>query len=69
MWAVYKCKTCKNEVNYFKSTPTKRCPAFIGKVQGYCQGELIEMDEVVIEEVKRQHSRPYQHGKLNNTQN
>ena len=38
-------------------------------VQGYCKGELIEMDSVAIEEVKRQHKKPYQHGKINATAN
>lgn len=69
MWAKYKCKTCKNEVNYFKYTPKKRCATFIGKVQGYCKGDLMEMDVVSIEEIKRQHSKPYQHGKINATMN
>ena len=43
MWARYKCLSCDGEVNYFKSTPRKRCVTFIGKVQGYCEGELTEM--------------------------
>ena len=69
MWAKYKCKTFKNDVNYFKSTPNKRCPTFIGKVQGYCKGDLMEMDNVAMDVVKRLHRRPYQHGKINATQN
>ena len=69
MWASYKCKLCKGEVSYFKSITKKKCATFIGKVQGYCQGELVEMDSITIEEIKRQHKKPYQHGKLNNTLN
>ena len=69
MWARYKCKDCNGEVNYFKSTPTKQCATFIGKVKGYCKGELIEIDSVSIEEIKRQHKKPFEHGKVNATAN
>ena len=56
-------------MNYFTSTPKKQCVTFIGKVQGYCKGELVEMDSISIEDVKKQHRRPWTHGKINATAN
>ena len=69
MWSVYKCKSCNAEMNYFTSTPKKQCVTFIGKVQGYCKGELVEMYSISIEDVKKQHRRPWTHGKINATAN
>ena len=69
MWAKYKCMICNEEMSYFKSTPTKRCVTFIGKVQGYCKVELIEMDSNTIKEIKHQHKKPFEHGKINATAN
>ena len=69
MWSVYKCESCNETMNYFTATPKKQCVTFIGKVQGYCTGILVEVDRMSIDEIKRQHRRPYTHGKINATTN
>ena len=69
MWSRYKCKVCNEEMNYFTSTPKKQCVTFIGKIKGYCKGEIIKMDTITTEEIKRQHKKPYLHGKINATAN
>ena len=69
MWAKYKCLICKEETNYFTSTPNKQCVTFIGKTKGYCKGKLIVMDSISMEEIKRQHKKPFRHGKINATAN
>ncbi len=69
MWSRYKCKSCGTEVNYFTSTPNKRCTNFYGKALGNCTGLLVEMEQISIDEIKLQHRKPYTHGKINATAN
>jgi len=69
MWSIYVCKSCGSEMNYFTSTPNKKCIKFYGKALGNCTGTLVEVERITIDEIKRQHRKPYQHGKINATAN
>ena len=69
MWSKYKCKECDAEITYFTSTPNKKCINFYGKALGKCTGTLAEVEQITIDEIKRQHRKPYQHGKINATAN
>ena len=68
MWSRYKCSDCGAEITYFTSTPDKKCISFYGKTLiKHCKGALVEMERISIDEIKRQHMRPYSHGKINAT--